>query len=293
MATILVAPVPSRSVRDRRFSTLRRAARARLAPFGAAVMLLALTVALLAPVVAPYNPLKQNLNNTLARPDRTHLMGTDNVGRDVFSRVVYGTRVSLVAGFGSVVIAVLVGGLLGLLAGYAGGRVDNLVMRVMDAVLSFPPLVLALALGAVLGAGLTGVVIALGVVYTPTFARLMRGQVLSITAREYVDAARALGAPGWRIAWSHVLPNATAPIVVQASLSVAFAILAEASLSFLGLGIQPPAASWGSMINAGRGYLQQAPWIVFGPGAALFITVVGLNFVGDAIRDALDPRLRA
>jgi peptide/nickel transport system permease protein len=293
MATILVAPAPSRSVRDRRWRTLRRAARARLAPFGAAVVLLAITVALLAPVVAPYNPLKQNLNNTLARPDWTHLMGTDNVGRDVFSRMVYGTRVSLVAGFGSVVIAVLVGGLLGLLAGYAGGRVDNLVMRMMDAVLSFPPLVLALALGAVLGAGLTGVVIALGVVYTPTFARLMRGQVLSITAREYVDAARALGAPGWRIAWSHVLPNATAPIVVQASLSVAFAILAEASLSFLGLGIQPPAASWGSMINAGRGYLQQAPWIVFGPGAALFITVVGLNFVGDAVRDALDPRLRA
>jgi peptide/nickel transport system permease protein len=293
MATILVAPAPSRSVRDRRWSTLRRAARARLAPFGAAVLLLAIAVALLAPVVAPYNPLKQNLNNTLARPDWTHLLGTDNVGRDVFSRVIYGTRVSLVAGFGSVVIAVLVGGLLGLLAGYAGGRVDNLVMRMMDAVLSFPPLVLALALGAVLGAGLTGVVIALGVVYTPTFARLMRGQVLSITAREYVDAARALGAPGWRIAWSHVLPNATAPIVVQASLSVAFAILAEASLSFLGLGIQPPAASWGSMINAGRGYLQQAPWIVFGPGAALFITVVGLNFVGDAVRDALDPRLRA
>ena len=293
MATILVAPAPSRSVRDRRWRTLRRAARARLAPFGAAVMLLAITVALLAPVVAPYNPLKQNLNNTLARPDWTHLMGTDNVGRDVFSRMVYGTRVSLVAGFGSVVIAVLVGGLLGLLAGYAGGRGENLVMRMMDAVLSFPPLVLALALGAVLGAGLTGVVIALGVVYTPTFARLMRGQVLSITAREYVDAARALGAPGWRIAWSHVLPNATAPIVVQASLSVAFAILAEASLSFLGLGIQPPAASWGSMINAGRGYLQQAPWIVFGPGAALFITVVGLNFVGDAVRDALDPRLRA
>jgi ABC-type dipeptide/oligopeptide/nickel transport system permease subunit len=256
-------------------------------------MLLAVTVALLAPLVAPYHPLKQNLNHTLARPDRTHLLGTDNVGRDVLSRVIFGTRVSLAAGFGSVIIAVLAGGLLGLLAGYAGGRVDSLVMRMMDAVLSFPPLVLALALGAVLGAGLTGVVIALGVVYTPTFARLMRGQVLTITAREYVDAARALGAPGWRIAWTHVLPNATAPIVVQASLSVAFAILAEASLSFLGLGIQPPAASWGSMITAGRGYLQQAPWIVFGPGAALFITVVGLNFVGDAVRDALDPRLRA
>lgn len=292
MAATVIARVAGRTVRDRRWDTLRRAAATRLAPFGAAVLLLAVAAALLAPVVAPHDPLKQDLNHTLGRPDRTHPLGTDNVGRDVLSRVIWGTRVSLVAGFGSVVIAVVVGGVLGLAAGYAGGRVDNLIMRVMDAVLSFPPLVLALALGAVLGAGLIGVVIALGVVYTPTFARLMRGQVLAITAREYVDAARALGLPGWRIAWSHVLPNATAPIVVQASLSVAFAILAEASLSFLGLGVQPPGASWGSMINAGRGYLQQAPWIVFGPGAALFVTVVGLNFVGDAIRDALDPRLR-
>src|SRR5580704_758188 len=274
-----------------RWGTLRRAAAARLAPFGAAVLLLAVLGAVFAPVVSPHDPLKQDLDRALARPGRAHLLGTDNVGRDVLSRVIWGTRVSLVAGFGSVAIAMVAGGLLGLLAGYAGGRVDGLVMRLMDAVLSFPPLVLALALGAVLGAGLTGAVIALGVVYTPTFARLMRGQVLTITAREYVDAARALGAPGWRIAWAHVLPNATAPIVVQASLSVAFAILAEASLSFLGLGVQPPGASWGSMINAGRGYLQQAPWIVFGPGAALFVTVGGLNFVGDAIRDALDPRL--
>jgi peptide/nickel transport system permease protein len=292
VASALGPPAVPRPVRARRWRTLRHAARARLAPFGAAVLLVAVAAALLAPLVAPHDPLKQDLNHALARPDRAHLLGTDNVGRDVLSRVIWGTRVSLVAGLGSVGIAVLVGGLLGLLAGYAGGRVDGLVMRLMDAVLSFPPLVLALALGAVLGAGLTGVVIALGVVYTPTFARLMRGQVLSITAREYVDAARALGVPGWRIAWSHVLPNATAPIVVQASLSVAFAILAEASLSFLGLGVQPPGASWGSMINAGRGYLQQAPWIVFGPGAALFVTVVGLNFVGDAVRDALDPRLR-
>jgi peptide/nickel transport system permease protein len=292
VAPVLGPPAVTRPVRARRWRTLRHAARARLAPFGAAVLLVAVAAALLAPLVAPHDPLKQDLNHALARPDRAHLLGTDNVGRDVLSRVIWGTRVSLVAGLGSVGIAVLVGGLLGLVAGYAGGRVDGLVMRLMDAVLSFPPLVLALALGAVLGAGLTGVVIALGVVYTPTFARLMRGQVLSITAREYVDAARALGVPGWRIAWSHVLPNATAPIVVQASLSVAFAILAEASLSFLGLGVQPPGASWGSMINAGRGYLQQAPWIVFGPGAALFVTVVGLNFVGDAVRDALDPRLR-
>jgi len=279
-------------VGDRRWDALRRAARARLAPLGAAVLLAAVAVALAAPVLAPYDPLAQDLGNALARPGRAHWLGTDNVGRDVLSRVIWGTRVSLVAGFVSVAIAVAAGGLLGMLAGYAGGRADGVVMRLMDAVLSFPPLVLALALGAVLGAGLTGVLLALGVVYTPTFARLMRGQVLSVKTRDYVEAARALGASGWWIAGRHVLPNAATPIVVQASLSVAFAILAEASLSFLGLGIQPPAASWGSMINAGRGYLQQAPWIVFGPGAALFVTVVGLNFVGDAIRDGLDPRLR-
>jgi peptide/nickel transport system permease protein len=282
----------SEPLRARRWKVLRRAVRARLAPFGGAVMLLAILVALAAPLLAPHDPLAQNLGNTLARPGRTHLLGTDNVGRDVLSRVIWGTRVSLVAGLVSVALAVVAGTLLGILAGYVGGRVDGFVMRLMDAVLSFPPLVLALALGAVLGAGLTGVLLALGVVYTPTFARLMRGQVLSIEARDYVDAARALGASGWRVAWRHVVPNAINPIIVQASLSVAFAMLAEASLSFLGLGIQPPQASWGSMINAGRGYLQQAPWIVFGPGGALFVTVVGLNFVGDAIRDALDPRVR-
>jgi len=284
--------VSDRAERTPRWKVLRRAARARLAPFGAAVMTLAVLIALAAPLVAPHDPLAQNLGNTLAAPGRDHLLGTDNVGRDVLSRVIWGTRVSLVAGLVSVVLAVSTGSLLGVVAGYCGGRVDGLVMRVMDAVLSFPPLVLALALGAVLGAGLTGVLLALGVVYTPTFARLMRGQVLTITARDYVDAARALGASGWRIAARHVVPNAINPIIVQASLSVAFAILAEASLSFLGLGIQPPQASWGSMINAGRGYLQQAPWIVFGPGAALFVTVVGLSFVGDAVRDALDPRTR-
>jgi peptide/nickel transport system permease protein len=291
-AAAMTRPSPQERERARRWTVLRQAARTRLGPLGVVVMIVAIAVALFAPLISPYDPLKQDLGNTLARPDRAHLMGTDNVGRDVLSRMMWGTRVSLLAGFGSVALAMVTGGLLGLLAGYAGGRTDGLVMRVMDAVLSFPPLVLALALGAVLGAGLTGVVIALGVVYTPTFARLMRGQVLTITARDYVEAARALGAPGWRVAWHHVLPNAAAPIVIQASLSVAFAILAEASLSFLGLGIQPPGASWGSMINAGRGYLQQAPWIVFWPGTALFVTVVGLNFVGDAVREALDPRLR-
>jgi peptide/nickel transport system permease protein len=279
--------------RSRRWAVLRRAASARLAAFGAAVTLTAVLVGGAAPLLAPYDPLKQNLSTTLARPGRTHLLGSDNVGRDVLSRLIWGTRISLVAGVVSVAMASVAGSLIGLLAGYSGGRIDDLAMRLMDAVLAFPPLVLALALGAVLGADLTGVLIALGVVYTPTFARLMRGQVLAIRGREYIEAARALGAPGWSIAWRHVVPNAATPIVVQASLSVGFAILAEASLSFLGLGVQPPEASWGSMINAGRGYLRQAPWIVFGPGAALFVTVLGLNFLGDAVRDALDPRLRA
>jgi peptide/nickel transport system permease protein len=205
--------------------------------------------------------------------------------------VIWGTRVSLIAGLVSVAIAMVVGCAIGLAAGYWGGRLDGVLMRLVDAVLSFPALVLALALGAVLGAGLGGVLIALGVVYTPSFARLMRGQVLSVRTREFVQAARVLGGADLWILRRHVLPNAATPIVVQASLSVGFAILAEASLSFLGLGVQPPEPSWGSMINAGRGYLQQAPWMVFGPGAALFVTVLGLNFLGDGIRDALDPRV--
>jgi peptide/nickel transport system permease protein len=279
-------------VSERRWLFVRRALTARFAAFGAVVVVSVVLMAVFAPALAPYDPLKQDLVGQLAGPSAAHLLGTDNVGRDILARVIWGTRVSLIAGLVSVAIGVVAGCLLGLVAGYWGGRLDELVMRLMDAVLSFPALVLALALAAVLGAGLGGVLIALGVVYTPAFARLMRAQVLTIRTREYVQAARLLGAPDWWILLRHVLPNAATPIVVQASLSVGFAILAEASLSFLGLGVQPPEPSWGSMINAGRGYLQQAPWIVFGPGAALFVTVLGLNFVGDAVRDALDPRLR-
>jgi len=266
--------------------------RSYLAVLGWAVLGGAVLLAVFAPLVSPYDPLKQDLGNLLAPPSSEHLLGTDNVGRDILARVIWGARVSLLAGAGSVALAVTVGCLLGLLAGYWRGAVDDVVMRVIDAVLSFPALVLALALGAMLGPGLGSVLIALGVVYTPAFARLMRGQVLTIRTREYVYAARLLGAPDWRVLQRHVLPNAATPVVVQASLTVAFAILAEASLSFLGLGVRPPEPSWGGMINAGRGYLQQAPWIVFGPGAALFFTVLGLNFVGDAVRDALDPRSR-
>lgn len=272
---------------------LRRTLAARGAGFGAVVVALVLLMAILAPILSPYDPLKQDVSNLLSPPTPMHVFGTDNTGRDVLARVIWGSRVSLLAGLVSVAIAVAVGCAIGLAAGYWAGRVDGVLMRLIDAVLSFPALVLALALGAVLGAGLSGVLIALGVVYTPTFARLMRGQVLSLRNREFVAAARVLGGADLWILGRHVLPNAATPIVVQASLSVGFAILAEASLSFLGLGVQPPEPSWGSMINAGRGYLQQAPWLVFGPGAALFVTVLGLNFLGDGIRDALDPRVSA
>jgi peptide/nickel transport system permease protein len=270
---------------------LRAALTARGAAFGLAVIALVVLMAVLAPVLSPYDPLHQDVNNLLGPPTPFHPFGTDNTGRDVLSRVIWGARVSLIAGLVSVAIALVVGCAIGLAAGYWGGRLDSVLMRLIDAVLSFPALVLALALGAVLGAGLGGVLIALGVVYTPTFARLMRGQVLSVRTREFVQAARVIGGADTWILWRHVLPNAATPIVVQASLSIGFAILAEASLSFLGLGVQPPEPSWGSMINAGRGYLQQAPWMVFGPGAALFVTVLGLNFLGDGIRDALDPRV--
>ena len=286
------APVSQPRVRDRRWALVKRALTARGAPFGVAVLSLVVLMALVAPVVAPYDPLKQDLMNARAAPTAEHWLGTDDLGRDVLARVMLCSRGSSVAEGAWVEIGGLRGLLLGLAAGFTGGLTDSVVMRLVDAVLSFPGLVLALALGAVMGAGLLGVVLALGVVYTPTFARLMRGQVLTIREREFVHAARVIGSPPWRIVAKHVLPNVATPIVIQASLSIAFAILAEASLSFLGLGVPPPEPSWGGMINQGRGYLQAAPWIVFGPGAALFVTVLGLNFVGDAIRDALDPRIR-
>ena len=261
-----------RVVRERRYGLLKRALTTRGAPFGGAVLLVAVLVALLASFLAPYDPLKQDLSNVLLPPSAEHLLGTDNNGRDVLARVIYGTRVSLIAGLASVAVGMVAGSLLGLGAGFAGGNVDGVIMRLMDAVLSFPALVLALALAAVIGAGLGGVVLALGVVYTPTFARLMRGQVLTVREREYVLAAKVIGSPAWKIVQLHVLPNVATPIVVQASLSVAFAILAEASLSFLGLGVPPPKKidvsgrppiSAASCARSARRAARHACWSVF------------------------------
>ena len=269
----------------------RKVRRVRFATFGMVVLTIVIFCALFADLIAPFDPMKLNLDLTLEPPSLQHPLGMDDLGRDILSRVIYGARVSLLAGVVSVAIAFLYGVSLGVVSGYWGRAIDNLLMRLMDSLLSFPAIVLALAIAGVLGAGLTNALIAIAIVYTPIFARLARGQTLAVRGLDFVEAARVLGARDLRIMLRHVIPNIMAPLIIQTSLSVAFAILAEASLSFLGFGVKPPEPSWGSMVSLGRGYLQQAPWIVFGPGVAIFVTVMGFNFVGDALRDALDPRL--
>jgi peptide/nickel transport system permease protein len=269
----------------------RRLLKVRLAGIGLSIVLMLTLCAILAPVISPYDPTRQRLMEALEGPSAAHWLGTDENGRDVLSRVLHGTQVSLAAGIFSVSIALFLGVLTGMVSGYFGGRIDNILMRGMDALLAFPTLVLALAITAALGPGLRNAMIAIGIVYTPLFARLARGQVLSVREREFVEAARTLGAGHVRIMLSHILPNVVAPLVVQVSLSIALAILAEATLSFLGLGVQPPQPSWGSMVSRGKDYLDLAPWLAFAPGGAILLAVLGFNFLGDAVRDALDPRL--
>ena len=257
---------------------------------GAAVVLLTVVVALAAPVIAPYDPDAQESDRLLA-PSRDNLMGTDELGRDTFSRIVFGARVSLQVGIIAVGIAVTLGVTLGLLAGYVGGFLDDLIMRFIDSVQAFPGLILALGITAALGPGIGNAMIAIGFVSTPAMARLTRGQVLSLREREFVHAAQVIGASPLKIMSRHIWPNATAPIIVQATLLVATAIVTEASLSFLGVGVKPPTPSWGSMLRTGSQYLEVAPWLAFAPGLAIFLTVLAFNFVGDGLRTALDPRL--
>jgi peptide/nickel transport system permease protein len=247
-------------------------------------------VALLAPWIAPYDPAQQSWTTVRKPPSAAYWFGTDEVGRDLLSRIIYGARASLSAGVVSVAIAIGVGVPLGLLAGYVGGFVDGLISRVTDAMLACPFLILAIALAAFLGPSLTNAMIAIGVTATPLFVRLTRGQVLSVKAEDYVEAARAVGNPHWRIAFRHILPNVLPQLLVQATLTVATAIIAEASLSFLGLGQQPPAPSWGSMLNSAQRFLVNAPWMAVWPGLAIFVTVLSFNLLGDGLRDALDPR---
>jgi peptide/nickel transport system permease protein len=270
----------------------RRFARNRLALVGFVVFVLIVLTAVLAPWVAPASPIKTDFTAYLQPPGPRHLLGTDELGRDVFSRIIFGARASLEAGIISVGLGIAAGLPLGLAAGFYRGRLDDVLMRLTDAMLSFPQLILALAVAAVLGPGLGKAMIAIAVVLMPVFMRLMRAQVLTEREREYVDAARAMGAADRRIIWRHVLPNSLAPIVVQGSLNVAGAIITEATLSFLGLGTQPPTPSWGSMLNAAQQYLTQAPYLSFWPGVAIAITVFAVNVAGDGLREIWDPRTR-
>jgi len=269
-----------------------RALQTRGTGFGLAVVALVLLVALSADVIAPYNPNQAQQAGVLTPPALAHWLGTDQLGRDVLSRIIHGARTSVQAGVVSVGFALMTGVSIGLLAGYHGGWIDDALVLLVDALWSFPTLVLALAIAASLGPGLTNAMLAIGVVFTPVFARLVRGQTLSVRERDFVMAARALGAGSGRVMLRHIWPNVTPPIIVQTSLLVASAIVVEAALSFLGLGIEPPTASWGSMLKAGYQYMQQAPWLSFAPGTAIFVTVLAFNLLGDGLRRGLDPRLR-
>ena len=271
---------------------MRRFATRPAAVFGLIVIVVFVTTALLAPWIAPYDPVKQSYTVIRKAPSALHWFGTDENGRDVLSRVIFGARATMLAGLVSVAIASGVGVPLGLLAGFAGGWTDAVIGRVVDAMLACPFLILAIALAAFLGPSLTNAMIAIGVTATPVFVRVARGATIDAAANEYVEAARALGNPPWRVAVRHVLPNIVPPVLVQATLAIAMAIIAEASLSFLGLGQQPPAPSWGSMLNAAQRFLTQAPWLAIFPGAAIFLAVLAFNLVGDGLRDALDPRRR-
>ena len=270
---------------------LRSLVRRRVALAGAVLLAITVLTAVLAPVLAPWDPLALDVKGRLGRPAGAHWLGTDDVGRDVLSRVLYGARISVVVGGLVVLLAVVAGLAVGLLAGYYRA-LDNVLMRVMDGLMAFPAILLAIALMASLGPSLRNVVVALAVVYTPRIARIVRGSVLVVRELPYVEAARAAGASDLAILRRHVLPNCLSPVIVQGTFIFALAVLGEAALSFLGVGAPPAVPSWGNILAEGRLYLQQAPWLVLAPGVAIMATILGLNLFGDGLRDALDPKLR-
>jgi peptide/nickel transport system permease protein len=259
---------------------------------GLLIIFLMIILAIFAPWIAPYDPIHQNLLQTLKSPSAQHLLGTDALGRDLLSRIIYGSRISLIVGLVSTLIAGSVGMALGLISGYIGGWVDNLIMRVMDAMMSIPLIILALFLGGALGRGLGNIVLSLGIVLIPGYARLTRGQVMSLKQLDFVTAATIGGASRFNIAVKHILPNSLSPNLVLMTMNLGIAILVEAGLSFLGMGINPPTPSWGSMVSEGYRYLRTQPLFSIAPGLFVMVTVWAFNMVGDALRDALDPRLR-
>ena len=291
-ALTIAGPTSAEPVETPTARAIRRFKRRKGAVFALVMIAIFVAAAVLAPLISPYNPDLQTWTAVRKAPSALHWFGTDDVGRDVLARVIFGARASLLAGVISVAIAVLVGVPVGLISGYLGGFVDALFSRITDALLACPFLILAIAFAAFLGPSLGNAMIAIGITTTPIFIRLTRGQVMAVKVEDYVEAARAVGNPHWRVALVHILPNILPALLVQATLSVAAAIIAEAALSFLGLGQQPPAPSWGSMLNAAQRFLVNAPWMAIWPGLAIFLTVLSFNLVGDGLRDALDPRSR-
>lgn len=266
--------------------------RNKLAMFGLILLVAMIVVAILAPVIAPYGFDDQSLRDKFLSPSAEHLMGTDNLGRDIFSRLVYGARVSLVVGLIAVAIGAVVGGALGAVAAYYGGTADSLIMRAIDVMIAIPSMVLAIVICAVLGPGLRNTMIAVGFSSIPSYARVVRSAVLSVKQEEYVEASRAVGGNNFTIILKHIIPNCMAPIIVQASLGVGNAIQAAASMSFLGLGIQPPNPEWGAMLSTGRQFIRDYPQMVIYPGLCIMLTTLSLNLLGDGLRDALDPRMK-
>ena len=265
----------------------------RLAMVGLLLVAIETGLAVFAPVLSPYEPGKMDYEAILAAPSAAHPLGTDELGRDMLTRMMYGARLSLTVGIMAVLLAVAAGVPLGLVSGYVGGALDEAVMRVVDSVMALPPLVLALTISAVLGSGLVNATVAIAVVAAPTYTRLVRGQVLSVKHNDYIVAAHSIGAPTWLILVRHILPNTFSPIIVQASLGVGFAIILESSLSFIGLGAQPPTPSWGNMVQVGFQFLEIAPWYALVPATAIFLAVLGFNMLGDGLRDVLDPQSSA
>ena len=266
----------------------------KMALLGLGILVILVLLALFADVIADYDTvvIKQNLANRLKGPSAEHWLGTDEFGRDIFARLIHGARVSLKVGIIAVGISIVLGGILGALAGFYGGRIDNIIMRIMDVFLAVPSILLAIAIVSALGPSIINLMVAISISSVPSYARIVRASVLSIRDQEFVEAARAIGANNARIIFRHIIPNSLAPVIVQGTLGVASAILSTAGLSFIGLGIQPPAPEWGSMLSGGRQYLRYAWWVTTFPGVAIMITILSLNLLGDGLRDALDPRLK-
>lgn len=293
MVSLEQSVTPAKRAKDRKHrSVFGKLIRKPAGAVGILLIGLLIFVALFAPWLAPYDPYSLASGSRLAPPSKEFLFGTDELGRDIYSRILYGSRISLRVGLISVIIAVVIGAPIGLMTGYLGGWFDESMMRLMDIVYSFPAIILAMLITAMLGPSLTNTMLAIGIVFAPGFSRIMRGPVLSEKGREYIEASRALGADHSRIIIRHILPNVRAPLIVAITVSFALALLTEAALSYLGLGAQPPEPSWGTMMLTGKRFLEVAPWTAIYPGIAIMIAVLGSNLLGDALRDVLDPRLR-